>query len=184
MWCFRERRRAWGGGAVTRLAHGLLAGEEPVLRIPARINEINANGDIGDVFGGWTMSQIDIAGGIVAVLRSRGRAVTACVERLVFMTPVKVGDIVSLYAELLEVGRTSMKISVQAYAHRNPEEIEFVQVAAATLTYVAVDGDGSPRPVPPEDATEYLAHKNETQVSEANRPDDSVERQLLYGVTN
>lgn len=167
-----------------KLAQGLLNGDEPVLRIPARIDEVNANGDIGDVFGGWTMSQIDIAGGIVAVLRSRGRAVTACVERLVFMSPVKVGDIVSLYAELLEVGRTSMKIAVQAYAHRNPEEIEFVQVATATLTYVAVDGDGSPRPVPPEQPAGHRGHKNETQVSEADSPDESVERQQLYGVTN
>lgn len=165
-------------------AHGLLAGGEPVLRIPARIDEVNANGDIGDVFGGWTMSQIDIAGGIVAVLRSRGRVVTACVERLVFMRPVKVGDIVSLYGELLDVGHTSMKIAVQAYVHRNPEQIEFVQVAAATLTYVAVDGDGAPRPVPPEEPAGCPVHKNETQVLGADCPDESVERQQLYGVRN
>ena len=167
-----------------RREHGLLDGVEPVLRIPARIDEVNVTGDIGDVFGGWTMSQIDIAGGVAAVLRSRGRVVTASVERMVFVRPVKVGDIVSLYAELVEVGRTSMKIVVEAYAHRNPAAPEFVQVAEATLTYVAVDNEGTPRPVPPEQPAGRGEHKNEFQVSGADSSDESVERQQLYGVTN
>ena len=127
---------------------GLFGGIEPVLRVPARPGDINAGGDI---FGGWIMSQIDIAGSIPAVARCGGRVVTVAVDRLVFMKPVKVGDIVSLYARLLGVGRTSMKIGVEVYVHRGLQDPEFIRVSEATLTYVAVDGDGKPRPVPPQD---------------------------------
>ncbi len=124
---------------------GLLSGEEPVLRVPARPGDINLGGDI---FGGWIMSQIDIAGSIPAVARSRGRVVTVAVDHLVFMKPVKVGDIVSLYADVVEVGRTSMKVSVAVYVHRGWLDPQFIQVSEAKLTYVAVDDDGHPRPVP------------------------------------
>ncbi|MEJ2629851.1 MAG: acyl-CoA thioesterase [Acidihalobacter sp.] len=126
---------------------GLFGGIEPVLRVPARPGDINAGGDI---FGGWIMSQIDIAGSIPAVARSGGRVVTVAVDHLVFMKPVKVGDIVSLYAKLLGVGRTSMKIGVEVYVHRGLQDPEFIQVSEATLTYVAVDGEGAPRVVPPQ----------------------------------
>jgi acyl-CoA thioesterase YciA len=127
---------------------GLFDGIEPVLRVPARPGDINAGGDI---FGGWIMSQIDIAGSIPAVARCGGRVVTVAVDHLVFMKPVKVGDIVSLYAKLLGVGRTSMKIGVEVYVHRGLQDPEFIQVSEATLTYVAVDNDGTPRLVPPQD---------------------------------
>lgn len=125
----------------------LLAGEEPVLRVPARPADINAGGDI---FGGWIMSQVDIAGSIPAVARAQGRVVTVAVQRLVFLKPVKVGDLVSLYARVDEVGRSSLRVGVEVYVHRHLTPPEFIHVCSAELTYVAIDEHGKPRPVPAE----------------------------------
>ena len=106
--------------------------------------DTNANGDI---FGGWVMSQMDIAGGIAAVDRSRGRAVTVAVEGMTFIRPVKVGDVLCVYAEVERVGRTSMRILVEAWARRF-RTAERDKVTAAIFTFVAIDDDGRPRPVP------------------------------------
>ncbi|APZ42192.1 acyl-CoA thioesterase [Acidihalobacter ferrooxydans] len=140
-----------------RSAPGLLGGVEPVLRVPVRADKAQERGEIGNLFGGWLMAQIDIAGGIVAVLRSRGPAVTAAVEQLAFLVPVRVWDVLSVYADLLDIGRTSMRIRVEAYVHRNPQAPEFIRVAEATLTYVAVDAAGEPRPVRDENAARHSA---------------------------
>nr|WP_108661946.1 acyl-CoA thioesterase [Acuticoccus kandeliae] len=100
----------------------------------------------GDIFGGWLMSQMDLAAGNIAALTSRGRSATIAVEAMKFHRPVKVGDEVSLFAELLSVGRTSMKIHVEAWRRsRDSEDSE--QVTEATFTFVALDFEGRPRPV-------------------------------------
>jgi acyl-CoA thioesterase YciA len=101
----------------------------------------------GDIFGGWLMSQMDLAAGNAAVRRGRGRGATVAVEGMSFLAPVKVGDEVSLYADVIEVGRSSMRIHVEAW-RRSRESDETVRVTRATFTFVALDSHGKPRPVP------------------------------------
>ena len=100
----------------------------------------------GDIFGGWLMSQMDLAAGNIAARISRGRVATIAVDGMVFLTPVQVGDEVSVYAKLLSVGRTSMKMKVDAY-RRPRESEEKTRVTEAMFTFVAIDGMGKPRPV-------------------------------------
>jgi acyl-CoA thioesterase YciA len=121
---------------------GLPEGREPVLRVPATLAHTNAG---GDMFGGWLMSQVDIAGSIPAVLRAKGPVVTASVKGMSFLKPVKVGDIVSLYAEISAMGRSSM--TVEVYAHRDARAPESLKVSDATLVYVAIDDKGKPRAI-------------------------------------
>ena len=123
---------------------GLPEGREPVLRVPATPGHTNAG---GDMFGGWLMSQVDIAGSIPAVLRAKGAVVTASVKGMSFLKPVKVGDIVSLYAEISVVGRSSMTVEVEVYAQRNARAPETVRVSEASLVYVAIDDQGKPRAI-------------------------------------
>lgn len=106
----------------------------------------NANGDI---FGGWLMSQMDLAGASIAIRRAKGRAATISVDAMQFLRPVKVGDEVTLYAHLLEVGRSSMKVEVRAWRRPMSSE-DSEQVTKATFTFVAIDENGRARPVPPE----------------------------------
>ncbi len=106
----------------------------------------------GDIFGGWIMAQVDLAGGVVASQRARGRVATVAVNSFLFKHPVFIGDVLSFYAEIVRVGNTSMTINVEGYAQRNPADIEVVKVTEATLTYVATGPDGRPRRVPPPDA--------------------------------
>jgi acyl-CoA thioesterase YciA len=94
------------------------------------------------------MAQADIAGSIPAVLRAQGAVVTAAVERLSFLKPVHVGDLISFYAWLGEEGKTSMKIDIEVFADRNPRDPQRVRVCEARLTYVAVDAQGKPRKLP------------------------------------
>ena len=101
----------------------------------------------GDIFGGWVMSQVDIAGSIPAIRTARGRVATVAVNSFVFRQPVMVGDLVSFYAEVIKIGRTSITVEVEVYAQRNPEKEETVKVTEATLTYVAVDAQRRPRVV-------------------------------------
>ena len=103
----------------------------------------------GDVFGGWLMSQVDIAGSIPAVSRARGRVATVAVNSFVFKQPLFLGDVVSLYADIVKVGRTSMTVNVEVYAQRDPVKPTCVKVTEATLTYVAVGDDRRPRELPP-----------------------------------
>ena len=126
---------------------GLPEGRDPVLKIPATPAHTNAGGDI---FGGWLMSQIDIAGSIPAVLRAKGRVVTASVKSLTFLKPVLVGDLISIYAEISRVGRSSITVVVEAYAQRNAKSPECVKVSEAELVYVAIDNNGRPQPVGPQ----------------------------------
>jgi acyl-CoA thioesterase YciA len=120
-------------------------GKDPVLRVVPMPADANQHGDI---FGGWIMSQVDIAGGIFAARRARGRVATIAVNSFVFKQPVFIGDVLSFYADIVRVGHTSITVNVEVYAQRNPEDIEIVKVTEATLTYVATDRDRKPRPVP------------------------------------
>lgn len=99
-----------------------------------------------DMFGGWLMSLMDIAAGTVAMRRARGRAVTISVDGMTFHLPVSVGDEVSVYGDLVEVGRSSMKIAIEAWRRRRDED-EAAKVTEANFTFVAIDEDGRPRPV-------------------------------------
>jgi acyl-CoA thioesterase YciA len=121
----------------TRVPSGELA-----VRTIAMPADTNANGDI---FGGWVMSQMDQAGGIAAVERSQGRAVTVAVDAMTFIRPVRVGDVLCVYTRIERVGRTSMKIAVQAWARRFRTQMR-EQVTEATFTFVAIDDEGRPRP--------------------------------------
>jgi acyl-CoA thioesterase YciA len=119
---------------------------EPRIRVPAAAAPTNAG---GDVFGGWLMSQMDIAGSVPAVTRARGRVVTVAVERMQFRKPVQRGDMVSVFAEVIRVGRSSMTVAVEVCVDRNPANPETLTVADALLVYVAVDEQGRPRALPP-----------------------------------
>jgi acyl-CoA thioesterase YciA len=101
----------------------------------------------GDIFGGWIMSQVDVAGSVAAVRVARGRVATVAVNSFQFKQPVLVGDLVSFYAEVVRVGRTSITVNVEVYAQRRPEREEIVKVTEATLTYVALDELRRPRVV-------------------------------------
>jgi acyl-CoA thioesterase YciA len=129
----------------TEMLTSLPPGKEPTLRVVPMPADANFSGDI---FGGWVMSHVDIAGSIPATRRARGRVATVAVNSFVFRQPVLVGDVVSFYAEVVKVGRTSITVDVQVYAQRNPVKEECVKVTEAALTYVAVDENGRPRVVP------------------------------------
>jgi acyl-CoA thioesterase YciA len=122
----------------------LPVGKEPVLRLVPMPADANQHGDI---FGGWIMAQVDIAGAIAAVRLAKGRVATVAVNSFVFRQPVFVGDLVSFYAEVVRVGRTSITVDVEVYAQRRPEREQTVKVTEATLTYVAVDENRRPRVV-------------------------------------
>ena len=102
----------------------------------------------GDIFGGWIMSQVDIAGGTLAGRLARGRVATVAVNSFVFKQPVHIGDVLSFYVDVMRIGRTSITVDVQVFAERRPSDPKVVKVTEATLTYVAIDASGQPRPVP------------------------------------
>jgi acyl-CoA thioesterase YciA len=120
-------------------------GEMPVLRIVPMPADTNAHGTI---FGGWVMAQVDIAGSIPAWDRAQGPVVTIAVNSFVFREPVFVGDLVSFYARVLKVGKTSITVDVEVFSQRGRSRGEVVKVTEAQLTYVAVDERRQPRPVP------------------------------------
>jgi acyl-CoA thioesterase YciA len=123
-----------------------LPAEEPVLRVVPMPADVNWHGDI---FGGWIMAQVDLAGGVVAARRARGRVATVAVNAFTFKQPVLVGDVVSFFAQIVRIGRTSITVDVEVFAQRRPDREITVKVTEATLTYVAVGTDGRPRDVPP-----------------------------------
>jgi acyl-CoA thioesterase YciA len=102
----------------------------------------------GDIFGGWVMSQMDIAGAIAAVERARGRVVTVAVEAMTFISPVKVGDILCVYTDIEKTGTTSITVSVEAWARRNRLD-DRVKVTDGRFVYVSLGDDGKKRPLPP-----------------------------------
>ena len=114
--------------------------------------DTNANGDI---FGGWVLSQMDQAGGIAGVDRTQGRVVTVALEAMTFIRPVRVGDVLCVYTRVGHVGRSSMKIEVEAWARRFRTRLR-EKVTEATFTFVAIDDEGRPRPIPPADAVPPL----------------------------
>jgi len=125
----------------------MLPDRQPVLRVlpmPADTNQT------GDIFGGWILAQVDIAGGILAARRARGRVATVAVNSFTFKQPVLVGDVVSFFAEITRTGRTSVTVAVEVYAQRDPQEMITVTVTEASLTYVAVGADRRPRELAPE----------------------------------
>jgi len=119
------------------------AGREPALRNFAMPADANPNGDI---FGGWLMAQMDLAGAVAAKRRARGRVATVAVDAMTFHKPVFVGDLVSCYAELVKVGRTSMIVKIETWVERRTTQA-IEKVTQATFTYVAIDQQGRPRPV-------------------------------------
>ena len=122
----------------------LPAGREPTLRVipmPADANHT------GDIFGGWIMAQVDLAGAVPAMRVAKGRVATVAVNSFVFKQPVFVGDIVSFYAEVVRIGRTSITVSVEVYAQHRAVDDAAVKVTEAVLTYVAVDENRRPRVV-------------------------------------
>lgn len=100
----------------------------------------------GDVFGGWIMAQVDLAGSVLPHRITRGRIATVAVKEFLFKQPVSVGDLLSFYARVLRVGRTSVTVEVEVYAERNPQHPQVVKVTEAQLTYVAIDDEGRSRP--------------------------------------
>ena len=126
----------------------ILPDREPTLRVVAMPSDCSYT---GDVFGGWIMAQVDIAGSIPALHRARGRVATVAVNSFLFKQPLFMGDIVSFYARIEKVGRTSITVDVEVYAQRDPEKPVCVKVTEAKLTYVAVDENRRPRAVPEEE---------------------------------
>jgi acyl-CoA thioesterase YciA len=119
----------------------------PALRVMPMPADLNP---AGDVFGGWIMSMVDIAGGIAARRRARARVVTVAVNSFVFKQPVSVGDLVSFYAEVVATGHTSITVDVEVCIERDPENPVELKVTEAKLTYVALDEAGNKRPIPPD----------------------------------
>jgi acyl-CoA thioesterase YciA len=128
------------------LKSSLPAGKMPEIRVMPMPTDANM---YGDVFGGWIMAQVDIAGSLPATRRANGRVATIAVNSFVFKNPVFVGDLLSFYAEIVKVGNTSITVNVEVYAERNRLQAETVKVTEATLTYVATDSDRKPRKLPP-----------------------------------
>ena len=120
-------------------------GKVPALRVVPMPADANQNGDI---FGGWIMAQVDIAGGTLAGRMARGRVATVAVKQFMFKQPVQIGDLLSFYVDVERIGTTSITVTVEVYAERRPENPRVVKVTEATLTYVAIDATGQPRPVP------------------------------------
>ena len=118
---------------------------QPAVRTLAMPADTNPSGDI---FGGWLLAQMDIAAGMTAFTRARGRVATVAVDAMTFHQPVLVGDIVSCYAEVVRVGRSSMTLQVEAWARRG-QTGEEIKVTEAKFTCVAIDENRRPRPVPP-----------------------------------
>jgi len=118
---------------------------ELTVRISAMPGDTNANGDI---FGGWVLSRMDQAGGIAGVERAKGRVVTISLDGMTFIRPVKVGDVLEVFTEVESIGRTSMKIHVEAWVRRFQTHVQ-EKVTEGSFTFVAIDESGRPRPVPP-----------------------------------
>ena len=121
--------------------------ETLVLKVIPMPADCNANGDI---FGGWVMAQVDLAGAVLPARRVRGRMVTVAVNEFIFKQAVKVGDILSFFSRIVRVGRTSVTVKVEVFAERFQLQGQYIKVTEANLTYVAVDDQGKPRPVPAE----------------------------------
>lgn len=117
---------------------------EPIIRTVPQPADMNGNGDI---FGGWVLSQMDIAGGAMAARVAKGRVATVAITAMTFVQPIKVGDIVSIYGAVAKIGRTSITIDLETVVQRRNDAAE-IQVTRGTYVFVAIDQDGKPRQVP------------------------------------
>ena len=124
---------------------GLSGDRELVLRVMPLPADVNANGDI---FGGWIMAQVDLAGAVLPSRIAKGRIATVAVNQFIFKQPVSLGDLLSFYAHVTRIGRTSISVHVAVYAERDPANLQVVKVTEADLTYVAINTNGQPRPLP------------------------------------
>jgi acyl-CoA thioesterase YciA len=118
---------------------------ELVMRVMPMPADSNHNGDI---FGGWIMAQVDLAGAVLPARISKGRIATVAVNQFVFKQAVSVGDLLSFYAKVERIGTTSITVNVEVYAERNPANLQVVKVTEANLTYVAIGANGKSRPIP------------------------------------
>ena len=116
-----------------------------VMRVMPMPADANPNGDI---FGGWIMAQVDLAGAVLPARIAKGRIATVAVNQFLFKQTVSVGDLLSFYARVVRVGTTSITVHVEVYAERNPANLQVVKVTEANVTYVAIDGGGQRRPIP------------------------------------
>lgn len=130
-----------------RLLHpeGLAPDMELVMRVMPMPKDANGNGDI---FGGWIMAQVDLAGCVLPIRISRGRVATVAVNQFVFKQAVSMRDLLSFYARVERIGRTSITVHVEVWAERDPTAPRVVKVTEASVTYVAIDLEGRPREVP------------------------------------
>ena len=119
--------------------------KELVLKVIPMPADCNANGDI---FGGWVMAQVDLAGAVLPARHTQGRQVTVAVNQFIFKQPVRVGDILSFFASVTRIGRSSVTVQVEVYAEQFRSQGKYVKVTEASLTYVAVDDTGKPREIP------------------------------------
>ncbi len=119
--------------------------KELVMRVIPMPADVNANGDI---FGGWVMAQVDLAGAVLPARLVQERMATVAVNQFVFKQPVRVGDLLSFYAEIVRIGNTSITVNVEVYAQHLSRQHDVVKVTEATLTYVATDAQGRPTRVP------------------------------------
>mgnify|MGYP000732903180 FL=1 len=126
-------------------AEQLPTDQELVLKVIPMPADCNANGDI---FGGWVMAQVDLAGAVLPARHARGRFATVAVNEFIFKQPVRVGDILSFFSRVVKLGNTSITVSVEVFAERWNEQGQYIKVTDATLTYVAIDKDGKPRVIP------------------------------------
>ena len=124
-------------------------GAELVMRVMPLPADSNANGDI---FGGWIMAQVDLAGAVLPARIAKGRIATVAVNQFVFKQPVSIGDLLSFYARVTRIGTTSVTVHVEVYAERDPANLHVVKVTDANLTYVAIDRNGQPRAIPKAEA--------------------------------
>ena len=122
-------------------------GRELVLKVIPMPADTNGNGDI---FGGWVMAQVDLAGAVLPARYVQGRFATVAVNQFIFKQPVRVGDILSFFSHVTRVGNTSITVQVEVFAERFSAQGQYVKVTEASLTYVAIDTDGKPRPIPKE----------------------------------
>ena len=118
--------------------------KELVLKVVPMPADCNANGDI---FGGWVMAQVDLAGSVLPARHVQGRMATVAVNEFVFRHPVRVGDILSFFGGVTRIGRTSITVQVEVYAERYDTQGQYIKVTEASLTYVAIDDQGRPRPI-------------------------------------
>jgi acyl-CoA thioesterase YciA len=119
--------------------------KELVMKVIPMPADVNAN---GDVFGGWVMAQVDLAGAVLPARHAQGRMATVAVKEFIFKQPVRVGDILSFFSEITRIGRTSITVKVEVYAERFRTQGRYLKVTEASVTYVAIDEAGQPRPLP------------------------------------